>query len=89
MLSYTDGGSFTGSGTLDTGFNDRSVCRNSDFIAFLKACSAVFIAGFASDKLFMKVLTGVTWAIISGLVVLAIYVFFAPIKKYVLLHITA
>jgi hypothetical protein len=58
------------------------------FIVFLKVALAVFIAGFTSDKLFVKVLTGVTCVIFFDLILAAIYVFNTPIQKYVLLHIT-
>jgi hypothetical protein len=43
-----------------------------------KAFSAVFIAGFTSDKLFVKILTAVTYLTLVLLGVLALYVFSAP-----------
>lgn len=57
-------------------------------IAFLKTCSAIFIAGFASDKVFVKSLTAAICGTVFLLVILAIYVFIAHLKKYVLSDIT-
>jgi hypothetical protein len=58
------------------------------FIAFLKVCSAMFIAGVTSDKLVVKILTGATCVISIVIAIAAIYVFKTPLQKYVLLHIT-
>ncbi|KAG1880860.1 hypothetical protein F4604DRAFT_1922495 [Suillus subluteus] len=55
MLPYTDGISVYGLGSFNTGVTDRFV-RTSRFEVgdLKKAFSAVFIAGFTSDKLFVK-----------------------------------
>ncbi|KAG2132321.1 uncharacterized protein EDB93DRAFT_911385 [Suillus bovinus] len=50
-------------------------------LSILGLMTAVFIAGFTSDKLFVKVLTGVIILIIILLAALAVYVFLAPLKK--------
>jgi predicted small integral membrane protein len=64
------------------------LCTRSDFkSAISKAFSAVFIAGFTSDKLFVKILTAVTYLTLALLGVLAVYVFSAPWIECVLLHI--
>lgn len=55
--------------------------------AISKTLSAVFIAGFTSDKLFVKILTAVTYLTLVFLAVLAVYVFSAPWFEYVLLHV--
>ncbi|KAG2346215.1 hypothetical protein BDR05DRAFT_70016 [Suillus weaverae] len=52
-------------------------------VSTLALMIAVFIAGFISDKLVMKVLTAGTCAIFCILAGLAVYVFNAPIKKAV------
>jgi hypothetical protein len=78
MLPYTDGISFPGFGSLDTGVTDRFVARSDFKLAISKAFSAVFIAGFTSDKLFVKILTAVTYLTLALLGVLAVYVFSAP-----------
>ncbi|KAG2751777.1 hypothetical protein P692DRAFT_20800856 [Suillus brevipes Sb2] len=52
-------------------------------VSTLALMTAVFIAGFTSDKLFVKVLMGVTCVIFFALVIAAIYVFNTPIQKAV------
>ncbi|KAG1857003.1 hypothetical protein DFJ58DRAFT_334280 [Suillus subalutaceus] len=47
-------------------------------VSTLALLTAVFIAGFTSDKLFVKILTAITYLTLALLAVLAIYVFSAP-----------
>lgn len=47
-------------------------------VSTLALLTAVFIAGFTSDKLFVKILTAVTYLTLALLGVLAVYVFSAP-----------
>ncbi|KAG1758233.1 hypothetical protein EDD22DRAFT_911553 [Suillus occidentalis] len=47
----------------------------------LALMTAVFIAGFTSNKLFVSVLTGVICVIFFALAIAAIYVFNAPIQN--------
>jgi len=47
-------------------------------VSTLALLTAVFIAGFTSDKLFVKILTAVTYLTLVLLGVLALYVFSAP-----------
>ncbi|KAG2745460.1 hypothetical protein P692DRAFT_201792959 [Suillus brevipes Sb2] len=56
-------------------------------VSTLALLTAVFIAGFTSDKLFVKILTAVTYLTLALLGVLAVYVFSAPWIECVLLHI--
>ncbi|KAG1743830.1 hypothetical protein EDB19DRAFT_1697191 [Suillus lakei] len=48
-------------------------------VSTLALMTAVFIAGFTSDKLFVKILTAVTYLTLALLAMLAIYVFSAPL----------
>jgi hypothetical protein len=81
MVPYTDGVSFTGFGSLGTGVNDRFVSTFRFQIIFLKACSAMCIASFSSNKRFGITIIAVTWGIFFLLIALAIYVFKTPIYK--------
>ncbi|KAG1824121.1 hypothetical protein EV424DRAFT_1606009 [Suillus variegatus] len=47
-------------------------------VSTMALLTAVFIAGFTSDKLFVKILTAVTYLTLVFLAVLAVYVFSAP-----------
>ncbi|KAG0706976.1 hypothetical protein DFH29DRAFT_97874 [Suillus ampliporus] len=47
-------------------------------VSTLALMTAVFIAGFTSDKLFVKILTAVTYVTLIVLALLAVYVFSAP-----------
>lgn len=47
-------------------------------VSTLALLTAVFIAGFTSDKLFIKILTAITYLTLALLGVLAVYVFSAP-----------
>ncbi|KAG1897832.1 uncharacterized protein F5891DRAFT_1046310 [Suillus fuscotomentosus] len=47
-------------------------------VSTMALLTAVFVAGFTSDKLFVKILTAVTYLTLVLLAVLAVYVFSAP-----------
>ncbi|KAG1743837.1 hypothetical protein EDB19DRAFT_1827219 [Suillus lakei] len=57
-------------------------------LALAVSTAALMTAGFTSDKFFVKILTAVTYLTLIFLAMLAIYVFSAHLKEYVLLRVT-
>lgn len=66
----------------------KFVCTSQFRVVNINTLLAFFIAGFTSDKLFVKIMTASTYLALLFLGALAVYVFSERIKEYVILHVT-